>query len=194
MSALTTDKTLFNANGVFDPEVFKTGVAIKRKIDFGLANATGSTNYEFLPLPKGFILKGLLVKELEKCSASTTATVKTASDSATIGAAVSVGGSTLAKTFARPVAGGTFYGGASSGDTAATTAIAVPGSDKVVADGDMLCLVTGAALTGGIVEITVIGDVYDGDTLNGFTLTVPYRSAGQITGANASKGDIYLNR
>ena len=174
MSALTTDKTVFNANGVYDPEIFKTGVAIKRKIDFGLANVTGSTNYDYLPLPKGFLLKGIHVKEVEKCGASTTITAKTASDSATIGAAVSVGGSALADTYAAAVAEGC--------------------AAKDVKDGDMLCIVAGASLIEGVVEVTVIGDIYDGDSLNGFGIDVPYRSAGQTPGANASKGDIYLKR
>lgn len=173
MSALTTDKTVFNANGVYDPEIYKTGVAIKRKIDFGLANVTGSTNYEYLPLPKGFRLKGLHVKEIEKCGASTTLTVKTASDSATIGSAVNVGGGSLADEYAEAVAAG---------------------GPKIVKDGDMLCVVAGADLKEGVVEVTVIGDVYDGDSLNGFGIDVPYRSAGQTAGANASKGDIYLKR
>ena len=186
--ALTTDTTLFNANGVFDPEVFKTGVAIKRKIDFGVAKATGSTNYEFLPLPKGLVLKGVHVAELAKCGASTTLTVKTKSDGDTLGAAVNVGGSSLADTFMKPVAA------TSAKDAAGTSTVTVPGSDKVCANGDMLCIVVGANLSDGEVEVTVLGDLYSGDTLNGVALAVPYRSAGQTPGDNASKGDIFVRR
>lgn len=191
--ALTTNTTLFGANGVFDPEVFKTGVAIKRKIDFGLANATASTNYEFLPLPKGFVLKGVGVKELAKCGASTTITVKTKTGEDTLGAAVNVGGSTLADSFAKPVAASTVYVAATSGG-AVTTEKSIPATDKVYADGDMLCIVAGANLTSGEIEITVVGDLYSGDTVNGLELANPYRSAGQTPGANASKGDIYIKR
>lgn len=173
MAALTTDKTVFGANGVYDPQIFKTGVAIKRKIDFGLANVTGSVNYEFLPLPERFVLKGIRINEIDKCGASTTLTVKTASDSATIGSAANIGGDTLADAYVK----------------ADST-----NGDKIVPDGDMLCIVAGAALTAGVVEVTVLGDLYDGDTLNGFDLTVSYRSSGQTPGNNASKGDIYLKR
>jgi len=186
--ALMTNTTLFGANGVFDPEVFKTGIAIKRKINFGLANATGSTNYEFLPLPKGFVLKGVGVKELEKCGASTTVTVKTKTGEDTLGSAVNVGGSTLADSFMTPVAA------TSAKDTAGTGTVTVPGASKTFAAGDMVCIVTGANLTAGEIEITVLGDLYSGDTVNGLELANPYRSAGQTPGANASKGDIYIKR
>jgi len=191
--ALTTNTTLFGANGVYDPEIFKTGVAIKRKIDFDLANATGSTNYEFLPLPKGFVLKGVGVKELVKCGASTTITVKTKTGEDTLGAAVSVGGSTLADTFMKPVASSNVYVAATSGGQV-TTPKTIPAADKDYASGDMICIVAGANLTSGVIEITVLGDLYTGDTLNGLELANPYRSAGQTPGANASKGDIYVKR
>jgi len=191
--ALTTDTTLFGANGVFDPEVYKTGVAIKRKIDFDLANATASTNYEFLPLPKGFVLKGVGVKELVKCGASTTITVKTKTGEDTLGASVNVGGSTLADSFMKPVAAFDAYVAESSGG-AVTSKASIPGADKVYASGDIVCIVAGANLTSGEIEITVVGDLYAGDTVNGLELANPYRSAGQTPGENASKGDIYIKR
>ena len=147
MSKLSDVSTaLFNGNGTFDPEIFKTGVAIKRKVNFALAKPTGSTNYAFLPLPKGFVLTGLYVEETKKCSASSTVTVKAEADSATIGAAVNVGGSTLAKSFLKPVAATT------AKDAAGTGTVNVPGGDKVFVDGDMLCLVAGASFTDGEIE------------------------------------------
>ena len=189
MSALTTDKTLFNANGVYDPEVFKTGVAIKRKINFELAKPTGSTNYEFLPLPPGFVLNGITVIETKKCSASSTITVKAKSDSATIGAEVNVGSSsTLAHTFMKAVAATT------AKDAAGTGTVTVPGAEKILVNGEMLCLVAGASFTDGEIEVVAHGFLSNGEGVDSLALTVPYRTSGQTPGKNASKGDIYLRK
>lgn len=189
MSKLSDVSTaLFNGNGTFDPEIFKTGVAIKRKVNFALAKPTGSTNYAFLPLPKGFVLTGLYVEETKKCSASSTVTVKAEADSATIGAAVNVGGSTLAKSFLKPVAATT------AKDAAGTGTVNVPGGDKVFVDGDMLCLVAGESFTDGEVFVVAHGYLMNGDSLDSLTIPAPYRTSGQTPGQNASKGDIYLRK
>ena len=184
MSALTTNTTLFGARGVQDPRIFKTGVAIKRRIDFGRANATASTNYEFLPLPAGFVMTGLLVEELKKC-ASGTITVKGKSDSATIGSAVTVGGSTLAKSFAQPKT-------VTAKDTAGTGTVDV-GQPVVFLSGEMLCIVPSANMAQGEVEITVHGFLPDGDALDNYPIAVPYRSTQSAAdrAANKSGGDFY---
>lgn len=178
MAVLTTNTTIFGANGAFDPEVFKTGVGVSRKIDFSLAplNAASgaSVNYEFIALPASFVITGLYVEELEACDAATI-TIKAKGDSATIGAAVSVGGSTLLKSVQNITA-------------------------KVLADGDVLCLcITGGqsaatAIAKGLLKVNVVGYLPDGDAMANFAVSVPYRTSGQTAGANASKGDIYLKR
>lgn len=178
MAELTTDKTIFGANGAFDPEVFKTGVGVSRKIDFSLAPlnaASGATkNFEFLALPASFVITGLYVEELEACDAATI-TIKAKSDSATIGSAVNVGGSTLLKSVQNITA-------------------------KVLAAGDVLCLcITGGqsaatAIAKGLLKVNVVGYLPDGDAMANFAVSVPYRTSGQEAGANASKGDIYLKR
>lgn len=176
--ALTTNTTIFGANGAFDPEVFKTGVGVSRKIDFALAplNAASgaSVNYEFIALPASFVITGLYVEELEACDAATI-TIKAKSDGSTIGAAVSVGGSTLLKSVQNVTA-------------------------KVLADGDVLCLCiaggqsAATAIAKGLLKVNVVGYLPDGDAMANFAVSVPYRTSGQTEGANASKGDIYLKR
>lgn len=177
MSALTTNTTIFGANGAFDPEVFKTGVGVSRKIDFSLAPlaaaAGASVNYEFIALPASFVITGLYIEELEACSEAQI-TVKTKSDSTTIGSAVDVGGATLLKSVQNVTA-------------------------KVLADGDVLCLCIAGGASGldvdsGVLKVNVVGYLPDGDAMANFAVTVPYRTSGQESGQNASKGDIYLKR
>lgn len=177
MAALNTDTTVFGANGVYDPEVFKTGVGVSRRIDFAtapLTAASGATaNYEFIALPESFVITGLYVEEVEKCS-SASITVKAKSDSATIGTAVTVGSDALLKSVQTVTA-------------------------KVLASGDVLCLcITGGGssattLSEGVLKVNVIGYLPDGDAVANFAVSVPYRAGGQ-PGENASKGDIYLKR
>lgn len=187
MAALTTDTTLFKAIGSTDPEIVKSGIAIKRALNFAMSNATASTNYEFLPLPKGFVLKGVYVKELAKCS-SGTITLKTKSDSATIGSAVTVGSTTLAESYLPAKS-------TDAKDSAGTGTVAVPANVNVLA-GDMLCIVPNANMTAGEIEVVVHGFLVNGDTLNGYELSVPYRETqtdSQASG-NVSGGDLYLKK
>lgn len=180
MSALDTkNSTLFNANGVTDPSVFKTGVGVSRTINFAAANmaaAAGETeNFEFIALPASFIIKGLYVEELEKADTEVSVTVKTYSDGTTIGSAVSIGGSGALVKSVQTV------------------------THKALAAGDVLCLCVAGGASGinvksGVLKVNVIGDLPDGDSLANFAVSVPYRTSGQSDGANASKGDIYLNR
>jgi len=174
MSALaSTNTTLFGAGGVSDPFVFKSGVGISRKIDFAAANmvaaAGDSENFEFIVLPKSFILKGLYVEEVEGCDAEVSITAKLKNDGSTVGSAVTVG------------------------DTNPLKSVQTL-THKVLADGDILCLciaggASGVAIKKGVVKVNVLGDLPDGDSLANFAITVPYRTSGQVDGDNASKGD-----
>lgn len=186
--ALTTDNTLFGARGVSDPESYVEPLrTIRRTFDFAKANVTGSTNYEFIWLPKGFLMTGIKVRELSKCSASSTVTFKTKADEATIGAAVNVGGSTLADSWNTPVAA------TKAKDEAGTGTVTVPGGFKAVLAGDMLCLVPGASFTDGEIEVTVFGVSTDGQSFaRGLTPPPEYRNGqtdAQFAG-NRSGGDL----
>jgi hypothetical protein len=177
MAALTdTNTDLFGAIGVSNPEVFKTGIAIKRSVNFKESPILDDYNYEFLPIPAGFVMTGVYVKETAKCAAGTL-TLKAKNDSATIGAAFSVGAATLAEVFNTPVAG----------DTA---------GDKTFLAGDMLCVKASADMGEGAVEVVIHGYLMNGGSLNANELAVPYR-AGQTDAereGNVSGGDLYLKK
>lgn len=176
MAKLTTNTDIFGAGGVSDPEVFKPSVGVSRKIDFTLAPLTadkGATeNYEFIALPKSFVMTGLYVEEVEPCSAAQI-TVKSLSDGATIGSAVTLGGGTPVTSVQNITA-------------------------KTFADGDILCLcITGGsdaalAVDKGVLKVNAIGYLPDGDSLANIKINVPYRTSGQTAGKNASEGDLRL--
>ncbi len=182
MAALTDVKnTLFGAPGVQDPEVFKTGIAIKRGVNFGVTGIAASTNYAFLPIPAGFVMTGVYVKETVPCT-SGTLTLKTKADPTQIvGSSVTVGGTALAEQFLDAKVAATEGG--------ANTPIKFIGSD-------MLCLTASAAMSAGEVEVVVHGYLMNGGTLNSQELEVPYREAQTAAdyADNKSGGDPYLQK
>lgn len=188
LSDLSTE--LFGAIGVYDPEVLKTGIAIKRVVDFSISPIGASKNYEFLKIPSGFVMTGVYLEELVKC-ASGNLTLKTVEDpTKTIGAAVTVGGDTLAKTMLDPVAS------VKAKDEAGTGTVAVPGAPLKFLAADMLCIKASAAMASGKVAIVLHGYLMDGGSLNADALAVPYRN-GQTASdaaANKSSGDLYLQK
>lgn len=191
MAKLTDLSTeLFGAIGVYDPEVLKTGIAIKRVVDFGISPIGSSKNYEFLKIPSGFVMTGVYLEELVKC-ASGNLTLKTVEDpTKTIGSAVTVGGDTLAKTMLDPVAS------VNAKDEAGTGTVAVPGGPLKFLAADMLCIKASAAMASGKVAIVLHGYLMDGGSLNADALAVPYRN-GQTDAdyaANKSSGDLYLQK
>lgn len=191
MAKLTDLSTeLFGAIGVYDPEVLKTGIAIKRVVDFGISPIGSSKNYEFLKIPSGFVMTGVYLEELVKC-ASGNLTLKTVEDpTKTIGSAVTVGGDTLAKTMLDPVAS------VNAKDEAGTGTVAVPGGPLKFLAADMLCIKASAAMASGKVAIVLHGYLMDGGSLNADALVVPYRN-GQTDAdyaANKSSGDLYLQK
>ena len=191
MAKLTDLSTeLFGAIGVYDPEVLKTGIAIKRVVDFGISPIGSSKNYEFLKIPSGFVMTGVYLEELVKC-ASGNLTLKTVEDpTKTIGSAVTVGGDTLAKTMLDPVAS------VNAKDEDGTGTVAVPGGPLKFLAADMLCIKASAAMASGKVAIVLHGYLMDGGSLNADALAVPYRN-GQTDAdyaANKSSGDLYLQK
>lgn len=136
---LTVDKTMFGAVGVSDPSEYMPQVAYRREIDFKKANLNAGVNYAFLPVSKGFVATGLLVEEIEtvnkydneETKTANTITVKVESDSATLGSAVTL-----------------------SGTTKAFTPAVV---SKAFSAEDILCIVMAGDATEGKVGISVIG-------------------------------------
>ena len=175
--AVVNSTDIFGANGAYDPEVFKPHIGLSRKIDFSLAGLTADASeekrYAFLPIPKNFVIMGIYLEEMEKCSAGSIS-VKLKSTGTAIGSAFTVGGATLAKS------------------VAAVTATAV-------ADGDVACLcITGGStdgleITEGVLKVNIVGYLADGDSRVNFDIA-PFRSTNQVEGENASKGDIALRR
>jgi len=201
MAALDTKTTLFGAIGVQDPEILKTGIAIKRVVSFKHSPIVDDYNYEFLPIPAGFVMTGVYFKENAKC-ASGNITIKIKSDSTkTVGAAVTVGQSTLAETFMKPVSAGSsvdvYVAEASAGSpTKAVTIPASPADDMMFESADMLAIKASADMAAGEIEIVVHGYLMNGGSLNGDTLAVPYRE-GQTAADyadNKSSGDLYLKK
>jgi len=167
MSALTTDTTIFSADGTSDPKVGFKGVTLVREVDFGQAGVTGAVNYEFLGIPKGFVSLAIGIEELEKCP-SGTITAKVKGDSATLGSALTVGGDSLA--------------------TGVYTAA------KAFADADMLCLVPSVAMATGRVRISLVGVLPNGeDTRYSPTLGAPWRKIGN-TSRNVAEPDRLLGK
>ena len=151
--ALTTNTTLFSANGTFDPKVGFKGVTIVREVDFGMANVTGAVNYELLDIPKGFMALALGIEELEKCP-SGTITAKVKGSEATLGSALTVGGDSLAA--------GVYLPDASNH------------GPKAFAAADMLCIVPSVAMAAGRIRVSLVGVLPNSDTRYSPELTAPW--------------------
>ena len=211
MSALTTDTTMLAADGVSDPKVGYPGlVAISKKVNFAQKNAAASTNYEFLDIPEGFVMTAAMVKEIEKCP-SGTLTLKTKSDSATIGSAVTVGSTNLAKEILAPAADVDITT-TKTGDVSVSTAkaswagtdlmklvtgvsgsVSAPGG-KAYSAGDMLCIVASVAMAVGEVEVVIVGYFPDGEDSRYTPMrSVPWRKIGN-THRNVAEPDRLLGR
>lgn len=176
--AIVNSTDIFGANGAYDPEVFKPHIGLSRKIDFSLAplaaDAAEEKRYDFLPIPENFIIMGIYLEEVEKCSAGSIA-VKLKSDGTAVGSALTVGEDALAKAV-------------------------TPVTATAVADGDVACLCVGtsggtaaAEITSGVLKVNIVGYLADGDSRVAFD-AIPYRTTNQVAGENASKGDIALRR
>lgn len=163
MAKLTTVANLLGTGAIFDPKVSYPGlVALTTKINFAKApvDANGkkilaSTNYDLMEIPKGFVLLNVLLKECgfgpdgdEICAAGTV-TLKTLSDSATVGSALTVGGANLAKSLMVPAT-------VVAKDSAGTGTVTASQS-KTYADGDVLCFVSSVEQASGGFEAALIG-------------------------------------
>ena len=161
MAVLTTDTKLFYADGASDPKIGFKGVTFMREIDFGITNAEGAVNYEFIGLPQGFVALALGIEELDECPAGTV-TAKVKSDSAALGTAVTVGGADLAKN--------------------------VQTVSKAFNAGDMLCIVPSVKMDSGRIRVSVSGVMPNSDTRYSPELEQPYRMVGN-TRRNVAEPD-----
>lgn len=157
----------FGSLGCGNPEVFKPGlIALRRTIDFAIApigEETGGMNHEFLALPAGLIVTGMLIKEVEQCSSGTLTISEVGSNFRAIETVV--GGNTLSRTWE---------------DFSAD-----------LYEGGMVAISSATKIETGKVEFTVIGYLPDGDSLDNKVLEVPYKNTLQ-TVDNVSGGDLYL--
>ena len=170
--ALTTNTTLFSADGTFDPKVGFKGVTLVREVDFGMANVTGAVNYELLGIPKGFMALALGIEELEKCP-SGTITAKVKGSEATLGSALTVGGDSLAA--------GVYLPDASNH------------GPKAFAAADMLCIVPSVAMTAGRIRVSLVGVLPNSDTRYSPELAAPWRKIGN-TSRNVAEPDRLLGK
>ena len=170
--ALTTNTTLFSADGTFDTKFGFKGVTLVREVDFGMSNVTGAVNYEFLGIPKGFMAIALGIEELEKCP-SGTITAKVKGSEATIGSAITVGGDSLAAGVYLPDA--TNYG------------------PKAFAAADMLCIVPSVAMKAGRIRVSLVGVLPNSDTRYSPELASPWRKIGN-TRRNVAEPDRLLGK
>ena len=156
MAATVVNQTIFGAPGVSDPVMFNPGlVGITRKIDFSATNVTASTYHAFIAVPKGFVITGAFVQENKKCAAGNLSfKIADAADSTNdkaVGSAVTVGGTTLARSAQN-----------------ATSPI-------VLNDGAIVSLTTSVAQSKGEVEVAIYGYTPWGDSLDN-VITPDYRT------------------
>lgn len=215
--ALTTINRLLADNGVSDPKIAFPGlIALSKCINFkDVAVATSgsdsgkkikaSVNYDFIDIPEGFVLEQVLFKEKqykdgeEKC-ASGTITLKTKSGEATIGSAVTVGGSTPAKEFL-PAAGETktdtvYVSTASAAWTASSGVqlVTKAGGSVVFASGETVCFVSSVDQTKGGFEVVLVGYMPDSaDSRLTPERAVPWRKIGNDQ-RNVSNSDPLLGK
>lgn len=160
MAALTTDTTLFHADGASDPQVGFNGVTLIREIDFGITKAKASVNYEFIGLPDGFVAVGMGIEELDHCAAGTI-TAKAKNDSSTLGSALTVGQTEEVNGVATP-----------------KLSKAVDALSKAFNGGDMLCIVPSVDMSEGKVRVSVTGVLPNADTRYSPELAAPWRAIG----------------
>lgn len=132
--ALETNKDIFGAVGVSDPSTFVPNIAFRREIDFSKISVgvKASLNYEFIPVPNGFVMTGLVVDEMEKCDGEDNSiTVKSRNDENSVASPVSVGGD--------------------------DKAFSVASTPRAFAADDMLCIVMAKDTKEGKIGVSIVG-------------------------------------
>lgn len=196
MAALTTNTGLFGAKGASCPATLMKMVDYNRTVDFGKTNAAENTNYDLLPIPKGFLIAYIAVEQKSYVNAGTTVTFATKNDAtAAIGGNFALAASsTMLRSCQPAVSTGAYAASTSAGSP--TTAISIPGAYFSSA-ADTLCLkvpdgITGDALTKGEIVVHMIGYQTFGESLGDIASGTPAFAKGQTDAqalANVSGGD-----
>lgn len=190
MAALTTNTGLFGAKGASCPATNMKMVDYVRTIDFSKTSAAENTNYDVLPIPKGFLVAFLAVEQTAYTNAAANLTFATKNaDTTAIGGTYAVVASSTMLRSCQPAKSAN----ASDGSTGT---VAVP-SAYFSSAADTLCLkvpdgVTGDALTQGSITIHMIGFQTFGESLDDVASGTPAWATGQTdaqAAGNQSGGD-----
>jgi len=155
--ALSTETGFFGAIGVDDPVCTFPEVTIGRTVDFAKTNVDENKNYPILPIPAGFVITDIAVKQLEAADQDATIKFKVKSDEKQLGADIALKDlSSSAESLARycgsavnTAEGSTLYAATSSaGSPTQSFKVPATASGYFASAADMLCLCTPSSLTG----------------------------------------------
>ena len=191
MAALTTNTGLFGAKGASCPATLMKMVDYNREIDFGKSPTAASTNYDILPIPKGFLVAYIAVEQLELTAADKVVSFATkAADTTELGGSFTLDDETLLRACNPATAAAAYAASASAGSP--TTAISIPGAYFSSA-ADTLCLKCPAStITKGKIRVHMIGYQTFGESLGDVASGTPAFATGQTDAqalANVSGGD-----
>ena len=185
MAALTTNTGLFGAKGVSCPATLMKMVDYNREIDFAKSNTAASTNYDILPIPKGFLVAFIAVEQLALTAADKAITFGTKNaDTVQLGGTFTLDDAVLLRQ-CDPAKSAN----ASDGSTGT---VAVP-SVYFSSAADTLCLKCPAStITQGKIRVHMIGYQTFGESLGDIASGTPAFATGQTdaqAAANVSGGD-----
>lgn len=196
MAALTTNTGLFGAKGASCPATNMKMVDYVRTIDFSKTSAAENTNYDVLPIPKGFLVAFLAVEQTAYTNAAANLQFATKNaDTTAIGGTYAVVTSSTMLRSCQPAKATAAYAASTSAGSP-TTAISIPAAHFASA-ADTLCLkvpdgLTGDALTQGSITIHMIGFQTFGESLDDVASGTPAWATGQTdaqAAGNQSGGD-----
>lgn len=196
MAALTTNTGLFGAKGASCPATTMKMVDINRTFDFSKTNVAENTNYDILPIPKGFLVAFIAVEQKAHTNAAATVTFATKNaDTVALGGDYALTASSTMLRSCQPAKATAGYAASSSGGSP-TTAVSVPGTHFASA-ADTLCLkvpdgISGDKLTKGVITVHMIGYQTFGESLSDVAEDTPAFVTGQTdadAAANKSGGD-----
>ncbi len=196
MAALTTNTGLFGAKGASCPATLMKMVDYNRTVDFAKKNVAENTNYDLLPIPKGFLIVYIAVEQKSFTNAGATVTFATKNaDTTAIGGDFALAASSALLRSCQPAKSVAGYAASSSAGSP-TTAISVANAYFSSA-ADTLCIkvpdgITGDALTKGEIVVHMIGYQTFGESLGDIASGTPAFATGQTDAqalGNVSGGD-----
>jgi hypothetical protein len=185
MAALTTNTGLFGAKGASCPATLMKMVDYNRAVDFGEFNTAVSTNYDLLPIPKGFLVAYIAVEQTKLTAADKAITFGTKNaDTVQLGGTFTLDDTTLLRQ-CDPAKSADASDGSSG-----TVAV---GSAYFSSAADTLCLKCPAStITQGAFVVHMIGYQTFGESLGDVASGTPAFASGQTdaqAAANVSGGD-----